>query len=144
MKMRVKINAQTFDVEIGDLQSRPILATIAGETFEVWPENADAPVPAVLPGQAGDPPAAPGAGHTPQPVVTANPAKALLAPIPGTIVAVLVKEGQSVAYGQELITLEAMKMKNAIKATRDGKIGAIHVQVGDQVRHSQVLIDYAD
>jgi biotin carboxyl carrier protein len=138
MKMRVTINDQEFEVEIADLKCRPIIATVDGQSFEVWPEGsapaADTPVEAAPVFQA--------AGGAPVPL--ANPGKAVTAPIPGTIVAVLVKEGQAVKLGQELLTLEAMKMKNAIKATREGKIGAIHVQVGDQVRHSQVLIEYAD
>jgi biotin carboxyl carrier protein len=140
MKMRVTINDQEFDVEIADLKCRPIIATVDGQSFEVWPEGS-APAPAAdLSLDAAPVPQT--AGSTP--VTLANPAKAVTAPIPGTIVAVLVKEGQAVKFGQELLTLEAMKMKNAIKATREAKIGAIHVQVGDQVRHSQVLIEYAD
>lgn len=141
MKMRVSINDQSFEVEIGDLTSRPILATIEGEQFEVWPEETNT-IPAEIPVKPASP--APRSGPVVQPAVSVNLSHSVTAPIPGTIVAVLVKEGQVVTYGQELVTLEAMKMKNAIKATRAGKIGVIHVQVGDQVRHSQALVDYAD
>ncbi len=70
--------------------------------------------------------------------------KAVLAPIPGVIIAVSVKVGDSVSFGQELCILEAMKMKNVIRATRSGKIGAIHVAIGDQVKHSQMLMEFTD
>jgi biotin carboxyl carrier protein len=73
----------------------------------------------------------------------ANASNALLSPLPGTVIAIAVREGDDVKVGQELLTLEAMKMKNAIRSSRDGKIGAIRVNVGDQVRHNQVLIEYA-
>ena len=141
MKMRVKIEDKFFDVEIEDLQSRPILATVDGETLEVWPDET---TQAVSAGEGGE--AATGAGLVAagQAAEQVNPGKVVTAPIPGTIVAVLVKEGQSIKFGQELITLEAMKMKNAIRATRDGKVAVVRVTVGDQVRHSQVLIEYAD
>lgn len=141
MKMRVTINDQSFEVEISDLNCRPILATIEGEQFEVWPEEAGC-IPAAVPTQPAQP--APSPVTTIQPTTQVNSSKSVTAPIPGTIIAVLVKEGQMVTYGQELVTLEAMKMKNAIIATREGEIGVIHVKVGDQVRHSQVLVDYAD
>jgi biotin carboxyl carrier protein len=49
-----------------------------------------------------------------------------------------------VEYGQDLLTLEAMKMKNAIRATRAGTIAAVHVNVGDQVQHGQVLLEFTD
>jgi len=60
------------------------------------------------------------------------------------IVAILVKPGQTVKRGQELCTLEAMKMKNAIRSNREGMIELIEVNVGDQVNHGQVLITYAE
>ena len=70
--------------------------------------------------------------------------KDLTAPLPGVIVAILVREGESVTHGQELCTLEAMKMKNAIKSNRDGKIDVITVNVGDQVNHGQVLMTFTE
>lgn len=150
MKLNVKIKDQTFEVEIADLNARPILATVDGETFEVYPEEAaqpfvraaaaPAPIPAPAPAAA-----APAVVSRPAaPAAPVNASKALSAPLPGTVVAVLVKEGSEVKFGQELLTIEAMKMKNAIRATRDGKIAAIYVKEGDSVRHGQPLLEYAD
>lgn len=149
MKLQVKIDDQTLEVEIEDLSSRPIMVNIQGETIEVWPEETAA-IPAVsapVVAQAQVPAAAAPAPPrvSPSPVVgAANSASAVLAPLPGTIVGITVREGQSVKRGEELLTLEAMKMKNSIRAGRDGKVGTIHVKVGDQVRHNQILLEYAD
>lgn len=148
MKINVKIANQSFEVEIGDLQSRPILAVVDGQTYEVWPEEAAAPAPAAAAAPAPSAPAAkPAPAPTPRaaaPVMEpANASNALLSPLPGTVVAISVREGDEVKVGQELLTLEAMKMKNAIRSSRDGKIAAIRVNVGDQVRHNQVLLEYA-
>jgi len=151
MKINVKIANQSFEVEIDDLQSRPIQATVDGETFEVWPEEtaaaAEAPVHAAAPVAASP---APAAKPAPAVIRSAAPAmepasgsNALLSPLPGTVIAIAVREGQDVKVGQELLTLEAMKMKNSIRANRDGKVVAIRVNVGDQVRHNQVLLEYA-
>lgn len=150
MKLRVKIDNQTFEVEIADLQARPVIAVVDGETFEVWPEallgtSQPAPV-AAAPAPVAAPIAAPVVA-APAPAAApaaASSGKAVTAPIPGVIVAVAVKPGDKVKNGQELCTLEAMKMKNAIRAQREGTIGTIHIAVGDQVRHGQALLEYSD
>ena len=139
MKISVKIAEQHFEVEVGDLSSRPILATIDGEAFEVWleqKEDSPEPHPAadLIPTR---PPAAPV-------TLAAHSSKAVAAPIPGVITAVKVKPGDSVSAGQELCILEAMKMKNAIRANREGTIHAVLVEVGDHVRHAQPLMDFTD
>lgn len=147
MKIRVTIDDQSFEVEVGDLNARPVPVTVDGDTFMVWPE------------QLQETPAAPAQAATrrlpesvPQPVRPAAPARAseaasagaVIAPIPGVIISVTVKEGDAVTFGQELCVLEAMKMKNSIRANRAGKIAAIRVAPGDQVKHSQVLMEFAD
>jgi len=149
MKLQVKIENQTFDVEIEDLNSRPVVARVEGETFEIWPEETPLPAPAAAVPSAPKPAAASAPAATP-PVRAAaaaapvNTAKAVTSPLPGTVIAIMVREGDQVKYGQDLMTLEAMKMQNAIRANREGKIAVIHVNVGDQVRHGQPLIEYAD
>ena len=66
---------------------------------------------------------------------------ALTAPMPGQVIGVLVVEGQSVAAGDPLMILEAMKMEHTIRAPHDGVVAAIHYQPGDQVRAAAVLLD---
>jgi biotin carboxyl carrier protein len=152
MKVIVRIEDRTFEVEIADLEARPIRATVDGETFEVWPTDAPtmtSPPPpngkALLPpaSQAVQPPisalpTAPTANTAP----AANTANIIAAPIPGVIVAIHVKVGGAVTAGQEVCVLEAMKMKNVIRAPRDGQIGAILAGVGQQVRQRQPLMEY--
>ena len=66
----------------------------------------------------------------------------ITAVIPGTILEVFVKDGQRVRKGDRLAILEAMKMKNPILATRDGKIGDVKVRVGEVVAKRQVLFSF--
>jgi 3-methylcrotonyl-CoA carboxylase alpha subunit len=61
----------------------------------------------------------------------------------GTIVAVLVKVGDSVARGAQLLILEAMKMEHTITAPAAGTVSAVHYREGDQVREGADLIDVA-
>ncbi|MQA12365.1 MAG: ATP-grasp domain-containing protein [Pseudonocardiaceae bacterium] len=63
----------------------------------------------------------------------------LLAPMPGTVVRVAVSTGDSVAEGQTLLWLEAMKMEHAIAAPATGVVGELPVEVGQQVDLGAVL-----
>ena len=143
MNLKVKINDVTYDVEVGDLDSRPILATIGGETFEVFPEEIAAPVAAAV---ATAPTAAPAPRPYVAPVAQVATAggNVVVAPLPGTVDSILVKVGATVTQGQEVLKLEAMKMKNSIRSPRAGKIIAIHVNPGDQVKHGQALLEIGD
>ena len=61
------------------------------------------------------------------------------APMPGAVLAVHVAPGQSVAIGDPIVTLEAMKMEHAVTATIAGRIGEIAVRTADQVARGQLL-----
>ncbi len=142
MKMYLKIENESYEVELGDLNERPIQATVNGETFQVTLDQGSEAIPAQSVAQVVAAPAA----VAPKVVALAPAAggSSMVAPIPGVIDAIKVREGDSVTAGQELIVLEAMKMKNSLRATRAGKVGRIFVSVGDQVPHNHVLLEFAD
>ncbi len=66
---------------------------------------------------------------------------AIIAPMPGAILSIEAKEGQSVETGQKLATLEAMKMEHALTAPFTGQVSKIHVSIGAQVSEGDLLID---
>ena len=158
MKLIVKVEAQSFEVEVGDIHARPIIATIDGEPFEVWPEDVQlvrssaqvatpvtastAPVPQTVPQTA--PQTAPPLTPRPASVAPVTTGKAVHAPLPGVIIAVNVKPGEAVTHGQELCTIEAMKMKNVIRAGRAGTIATVHVTLNQHVKHHDVLLEFTD
>jgi biotin carboxyl carrier protein len=147
MKVTVTIDGQTFSVEVGDLHARPIQATVDGQTFEVWPEDAaqaEPTAPLTVAAAANPAPPRPVVTAAAKPTNGASAASAITAPIPGVIIAVAVQAGATVRAGQELCTLEAMKMNNTIRAPRDGRISGVAVSVGQSVRQRQVLMEYAD
>ncbi len=61
--------------------------------------------------------------------------------IPGTIRKVYVEEGQYIQEGEELLVLEAMKMKNTVSALRAGKIIKIYVETGDIIPKNHLMIE---
>jgi len=152
MKYRVRVEGRTFEVEVGDLAARPIVAIVDGARFEVWPERDEAALAIAEPAVATAAPQAPAAASPPRrtrrttgiEAVPPNQAgSAVLAPIPGVIEAIAVRPGDQVAAGQELCVLEAMKMKNVIRASRAGQVAKVCVAVGDRVKHNDVLLQFA-
>jgi biotin carboxyl carrier protein len=149
MKITVKVDNQSYEVEVGDIHDRPVVAVIEGEAFEVWPEEVIISHPSThshaVPLQATARPAlqaAPVPAATP--TTSSDNAKAVRAPIPGVIISVAVKPGDVIMHGQELCVLEAMKMKNVIRASRAGTIGVVHVAAQQHVKHHDGLLEYTD
>jgi biotin carboxyl carrier protein len=68
-------------------------------------------------------------------------AGSLSTPLPGVVVSVAVKEGDTVAAGQTLLVIEAMKMEHAIKAPRAGVVKTLKHRVGDRVREGSALAE---
>jgi len=64
----------------------------------------------------------------------------LIAPMPGKVVRVLVKPGDAVTAKQPVVVVEAMKMENELRATRDGTIAEIHVSEGMSVDAGALLV----
>ncbi|HEV3140599.1 MAG TPA: acetyl-CoA carboxylase biotin carboxyl carrier protein subunit [Vicinamibacterales bacterium] len=64
------------------------------------------------------------------------------APMPATIVAIKVREGDQVKNGDTLLVLEAMKMELPIKAPRDGRVRAIRCREGELVQGDAVLVEF--
>jgi biotin carboxyl carrier protein len=64
------------------------------------------------------------------------------APMPGMIIDLRVKVGQSVKAGDALLVLEAMKMENIIKAQGEGTVKQLKIKKGDTVEKNQPLIEF--
>ena len=70
----------------------------------------------------------------------AHHAGSLLAPMPGSVVRVLVGQGDHVVTGQPLVVLEAMKMEHTVASPADGAVSEVRVQPGQQVESGAVLV----
>jgi len=147
MKYLITIDNQTYEVEIVDLNARPIVAIVDGERIEVEPQNGQSHATTAAVSTA---PSAKAATTKVQPLSSASagvtPAASAIvcAPIPGVIVALLVRVGDEVVRGQELCTIEAMKMRNNIRAARSGRIAEILVTPGQTVNHNDPLLRFEE
>ena len=109
---------------------------------EIEVAAAAAPAPAAETPKTSPAPAAPKAEPAPAPAPKAAPAGGtkITSPLPGSVIKVLVSEGQAVKKGDTLLTLESMKMENAIMAECDGTVSKIAVTAGQNVMQDDLLV----
>ena len=114
--LRITVNGTVYDVQVEEL----------GEGA--------APAPAAAPAAAPAPAAKPAA---PAGAVGNISVKA---PMPGTVVNVVVTVGQAVKAGEDLVFIEAMKMETPVKAPQDATVASIEVSKGEAVDSGKVLL----
>lgn len=115
--LRITVNGTAYDVQVEEL----------GETASAAPAASAA---AAKPAPAAKPAAPAGAvGNI-----------SVKAPMPGTVVNVVVTVGQIVKAGEDLVFIEAMKMETPVKAPKDATVATIEVSKGEAVDSGKVLV----
>ena len=126
-----------FTVAVGDIVDNEATVEVNGVPYKVELENEKkkAPLKPVL-SQAGftnHGNVAPSTSKpAPKPVMPTN-AEAVKSPLPGTVMNISVKVGDKVKSGDKVAVLEAMKMENDIRTTKEGTVTNILVSVGDAI-----------
>lgn len=146
MKYKITVNNQTYEVEIENINARPVIAHVDGERFEIQPGDVNQAETKKEASKTSEkkpfnPNPAKAAAPAPNPAISGN---SLTAPLPGTVVDVFVKVGDQVEAGQVVLIIEAMKMKNSIRSVFSGKISEVLVSAGQSVAHKQALVKFAD
>ena len=85
---------------------------------------------------------APAARQSPGTRSVPSTGNSVTAPLPGVIKSVTVRPGQQVSPGDELLVIEAMKMDNIIRASRDATVETIYASEGRQVAYGERLLEY--
>ena len=152
---KYKVQGVDYEVEIAEVEGKIARVNVNGIPFEIEmqkPINAakhpalaatkrstSAPVSAAAPVAAA--PVQPAAKPQPaQPAAAAGAGTPVKAPLPGTINAINVKVGDTVAVGDVVVVLEAMKMQNTIEAENAGTVTSILVNPGDSVMEGAVML----
>lgn len=139
-KFKFTIGGDSFDVEITEREANLLNIEVNGTSYavELHTDKAVSKTPILV--RAEVPPPTKKETRITR-VVTKTTNTAVRSPLPGTIVSVLVKEGDTVILGQKLLTMEAMKMENNVLAGRDGTISSVKVKTGDSVLQNDVLLE---
>ena len=143
-----KLNGAEYKCAVEQIEAGKAQVTVNGKVYEVETEAA---APAAKPAPKAAPAPAPKAAPAPAPAAPkaeapkaapAAPAAGVQvkSPLPGSVIKVLVSEGQAVKKGDTLLTLESMKMENAIMAEADGTVKQIAVTPGQNVMQDDLLI----
>ena len=151
---RVRVSDKSFVVEVDDIDKSPLQIIVNGRPYQVEVEwegaTSEATVrPEIVPAKPASEAIEPTAKRPSQPpkphVSDAERTTALTvdAPMPGSIVAISVRPGDSVARGDEVCVLEAMKMRNSIRSPRDGEVEEVLVMIGAKVAYGNSLIRFA-
>lgn len=120
-KFVINVNGKSYDVEVEEIRDGVAVAS------PVVTAPVAAPAPQAAPAAA------------PKATGTAGSVK-IEAPMPGTVLKMNVKVGDTVSEGQAVAVLEAMKMENDIVAPSAGTVASVNVSVGDSVNSGDVLV----
>lgn len=138
---RVTVNGNVYDVTVEECVAGTNYAPVTPLPVAVPVAMPAQSAPVAAPAQQ-----APVAAPVAAPVEAVKPVSSgvagtvkVTAPMPGKILKVVAKEGQTVKKGQALIVLEAMKMENEIVAPQDGTVASINVSMGVSVESNDVL-----
>ncbi len=139
--LRIKVGENWYNVEVSELTHSPVEVTVEGEVFLVEVE-----------GLPTTPPARPRRGRTQTPGImvpppptrssaAVGPENVITSPLSGRVISILVRPADQVTAGQEVCVVEAMKMEQSIRTTRDGVVKEVLVQPMDTVRTNDPLIE---
>ena len=143
-----EVDADQFEVRVGD-ESYAVTLTgeqAVGGTIVPTPQtSASKAAPSTAPAPSAAKATAPAAPAARKPAAGGGGGKgALKAPMPGVILEVNVKAGDTVTRGQQIAILDAMKMHNVIGAPRAGTIAEVCVDAGQTVGHGDVIVTFKE
>ncbi len=140
---KVTVNGRLYDVSVGRMVDETADVTVNGKSFQVQveaPHRAASKTPRIetKPHVVS---AAEAPDKTSPPDKVARMGKGdILAPLPGLILKILVKQGQTVAEGQTVAIMEAMKMENEIESPVSGVVSEIPVREGENVLENALIM----
>ncbi len=143
-KFKFKIRGNDYNVEILSLEDNIAEIEVNGSTYQVEIEKTVKTTktpklvrPKIIPTGGSD------RAKTSKPTETKGVGY-IKAPLPGTILEIKVKTGDTVKVGDTLLIMEAMKMENEIKSDKTGKINSLKFNVGDSVLEGEVLVEIGE
>ncbi len=137
---KYKINGNTYKVAVGEIENGIAQVEVNGTPYKVELEKKETVKVVSTPRPSAAPRTQSGEKVIAKPASASAGGYQIKAPLPGVIVNINVKVGDTVKASDVVLGLEAMKMENSIHAGRDGKVTAVNVNVGDSVLEGNVLI----
>lgn len=137
---KYKINGNEYKVAVDDIENNVAKVTVNGTPYKVELEDNTTAIPAVKSVKPASAPRSDAGEKVISKPTAASAPGAVKAPLPGVILDIKVAVGDSVAIGDTVVVLEAMKMENNIHSDKAGKVKSISVNKGDSVLEGADLI----
>ena len=137
---KYKINGNNYNVSVGDLDDNKVEVLVNGVPYKVELEKKPEVAVQAVKRPAAAPRTATGEKIVAKPAPATGNGFTVKAPLPGTVLSIPVKVGDTVKASDPVIILEAMKMENSVNAGRDGRVASIVVNVGDAVLEGAPLV----
>jgi len=137
-KYQFEINGNTYDVRINSFEDDIVDLEVNGTQYQVnlKKEIKTPKTPKLVRSKTPSP-----STKDNKPLTRKGTLSSIKAPLPGKILTLLVKEGDSVNKNDKLLTMEAMKMENNILSDVEGVVKSIKVTPGDVVLQDDVLLE---
>lgn len=140
---KFKINGRKYNVSLKEGDDNTLNIRVDGIDYLVEPEDVEVerkPVvrPKVI--MQAEAPIPRGTDTNVGASISGGQGSFIKTPLPGVVLDIFVKEGDSIKAGQKIICLESMKMENNIEADKNGVVKVIKVKKGDSVQEGDVLI----
>lgn len=139
-QFKYTINGNVYNVSVNKVEDTIAEVEVNGTPYKVEMDKPAKKQVVTLKRPAQAPTTSTGAPVVSRPTSSSVAAGAVKSPLPGVILELKCKVGDTVKRGQTLLVLEAMKMENSINADREGKIIEIKVNKGDSVLEGNDLV----
>ena len=133
--MRMKVNGEWYDVEVGDVYQSPVEVVVDGETYLVEMGVAADGLPAPRMRQA------PKAEQPGLRGITEGDERVIRSPLPGKVISITVTKGQLLEPGDEICVLESMKMEQSVRMAKAGMVKNIKIKEAQNLNAGAPMIE---
>lgn len=139
-RYRVSLDGRLLNIDVRDIGRSVVSVLVKGKSYEVGIEGRGSSYTATLRGEMVRVELAEAARGVAALRKTLGGPVAIVAPMPGRLLRILVEEGQEVREGEGLLVMEAMKMENELRCPRAGRVREIHAQERQAVETGALLV----
>ncbi len=134
-RIRMKVNDEWYDVEVGDAYQSPVEVVVDGETYLVEMGIAADGLPAPRMRQA------PKVEQPGLRGITEGDERVIRSPLPGKVVSITVTKGQVLEPGDEICVLESMKMEQSVRMAKAGMVKNIKIKTAQNINAGAPMIE---
>ena len=133
--MRMKVNGEWYDVEVGDAYQSPVEVVVDGETYlvEMGVAADGLPAPRMRQAPKVEQPGLRG--------ITEGDERVIRSPLPGKVVSITVTKGQLLEAGDEICVLESMKMEQSVRMAKAGMVKNVKIKATQNINAGAPMIE---